>query len=102
MYLPPCDPTKIICIHLNYDSRRVEFRAPALTEPTYAAIPRRPRRVAAGLPRSPRSTHSPSSPRTQRLMAVDASPIRTGATSTRVEGTRVRPSSIPFRRTFVT
>ena len=27
-YLPPCDPTKILCIHLNYDSRRVEFRAP--------------------------------------------------------------------------
>ena len=25
-YLPPCDPTKILCIHLNYDSRRVEFK----------------------------------------------------------------------------
>ena len=23
IYLPPCDPSKIICIHLNYESRRV-------------------------------------------------------------------------------
>jgi len=38
-YLPPCDPTKILCIHLNYDSRRVEFRAPALTTPTYFQKP---------------------------------------------------------------
>ena len=38
-YLPPCDPTKIICIHLNYDSRRVEFRAPELTTPTYFQKP---------------------------------------------------------------
>ncbi len=28
IHLPPCEPTKIVCIHLNYDSRRVEFRAP--------------------------------------------------------------------------
>src|SRR3546814_4020775 len=34
-YLPPCDPTKILCIRLNFDSRRVEFRAPELTTPTY-------------------------------------------------------------------
>ena len=27
-YLPPCDPTKILCIHLNYNSRRIEFKAP--------------------------------------------------------------------------
>jgi 5-oxopent-3-ene-1,2,5-tricarboxylate decarboxylase/2-hydroxyhepta-2,4-diene-1,7-dioate isomerase len=26
VHLPPCEPSKIICIHLNYDSRRVEFR----------------------------------------------------------------------------
>jgi 5-oxopent-3-ene-1,2,5-tricarboxylate decarboxylase/2-hydroxyhepta-2,4-diene-1,7-dioate isomerase len=39
IYLPPCDPTKIICIHLNYDSRRVEFRAPELTTPTYFQKP---------------------------------------------------------------
>jgi 5-oxopent-3-ene-1,2,5-tricarboxylate decarboxylase/2-hydroxyhepta-2,4-diene-1,7-dioate isomerase len=38
-YLPPCDPTKIICIHLNYDSRRVEFKAPALVTPTYFQKP---------------------------------------------------------------
>ena len=38
-YLPPCDPTKIICIHLNYESRRVEFRAPPLTTPTYFQKP---------------------------------------------------------------
>jgi 5-oxopent-3-ene-1,2,5-tricarboxylate decarboxylase/2-hydroxyhepta-2,4-diene-1,7-dioate isomerase len=35
MYLPPCDPSKILCIHLNYESRRVEFRAPKLETPTY-------------------------------------------------------------------
>jgi len=38
-YLPPCDPTKIICIHLNYESRRVEFKAPALVTPTYFPKP---------------------------------------------------------------
>jgi 5-oxopent-3-ene-1,2,5-tricarboxylate decarboxylase/2-hydroxyhepta-2,4-diene-1,7-dioate isomerase len=38
-HLPPCDPTKILCIHLNYDSRRVEFRAPALETPTYFQKP---------------------------------------------------------------
>jgi 5-oxopent-3-ene-1,2,5-tricarboxylate decarboxylase / 2-hydroxyhepta-2,4-diene-1,7-dioate isomerase len=39
VYLPPCDPTKIICIHLNYESRRLEFRAPPLTTPTYFQKP---------------------------------------------------------------
>jgi len=39
VYLPPCDPSKILCIHLNYDSRRVEFRAPELTTPTYFQKP---------------------------------------------------------------
>lgn len=39
VYLPPCDPTKIICIHLNYDSRRVEFKAPPLVTPTYFQKP---------------------------------------------------------------
>ena len=38
-YLPPCDPTKIICIHLNYDSRRNEFRAPRPEDPTYFQKP---------------------------------------------------------------
>lgn len=39
IYLPPCDPTKILCIHLNYESRRIEFRAPPLTTPTYFQKP---------------------------------------------------------------
>jgi len=38
-YMAPCDPTKIICIHLNYESRRVEFKAPALVTPTYFQKP---------------------------------------------------------------
>jgi 5-oxopent-3-ene-1,2,5-tricarboxylate decarboxylase/2-hydroxyhepta-2,4-diene-1,7-dioate isomerase len=38
-YLAPCHPTKILCIHLNYDSRRVEFRAKPLTTPTYFQKP---------------------------------------------------------------
>ncbi|MFM2301896.1 MAG: hypothetical protein RLZZ84_1632 [Pseudomonadota bacterium] len=38
-YLPPCEPSKIICIHLNYESRRVEFNAPPLTTPTYFQKP---------------------------------------------------------------
>jgi 5-oxopent-3-ene-1,2,5-tricarboxylate decarboxylase / 2-hydroxyhepta-2,4-diene-1,7-dioate isomerase len=39
IYLPPCSPTKIICIHLNYESRRIEFRAPNLVTPTYFMKP---------------------------------------------------------------
>ena len=39
IYLPPCDPTKILCIHLNYDSRRVEFKAPKIETPTYFQKP---------------------------------------------------------------
>jgi 5-oxopent-3-ene-1,2,5-tricarboxylate decarboxylase/2-hydroxyhepta-2,4-diene-1,7-dioate isomerase len=38
-YLPPCDPSKILCIHLNYESRRVEFRAPSIETPTYFQKP---------------------------------------------------------------
>ena len=38
-YLPPCDPSKILCIHLNYDSRRIEFRAPEIPTPTYFQKP---------------------------------------------------------------
>ena len=38
-YLPPCDPTKIICIHLNYESRRIEFRRSDLVTPTYFQKP---------------------------------------------------------------
>ena len=39
VYLAPCEPTKILCIHLNYESRRVEFRAPPLVTPTYFQKP---------------------------------------------------------------
>ena len=39
VYLPPCDPTKILCIHLNFESRRLEFRAPDLVTPTYFQKP---------------------------------------------------------------
>lgn len=38
-YLPPCDPTKIICIHLSYASRQVEFGAPRPATPTYFQKP---------------------------------------------------------------
>ena len=39
IYMPPCDPTKIVCIHLNYESRRIEFKAPPLDTPTYFQKP---------------------------------------------------------------
>jgi 5-oxopent-3-ene-1,2,5-tricarboxylate decarboxylase/2-hydroxyhepta-2,4-diene-1,7-dioate isomerase len=39
IHLAPCEPTKILCIHLNYESRRIEFRAPALVTPTYFQKP---------------------------------------------------------------
>ena len=38
-YLAPCEPTKILCIHLNYESRRIEFRAEPLMTPTYFQKP---------------------------------------------------------------
>jgi 5-oxopent-3-ene-1,2,5-tricarboxylate decarboxylase/2-hydroxyhepta-2,4-diene-1,7-dioate isomerase len=38
-YLPPCEPTKILCIHLNYESRRAEFKAPVPATPTYFQKP---------------------------------------------------------------
>jgi 5-oxopent-3-ene-1,2,5-tricarboxylate decarboxylase/2-hydroxyhepta-2,4-diene-1,7-dioate isomerase len=38
-YLAPCEPTKILCVHLNYESRRVEFGAPPLVTPTYFQKP---------------------------------------------------------------
>jgi 5-oxopent-3-ene-1,2,5-tricarboxylate decarboxylase/2-hydroxyhepta-2,4-diene-1,7-dioate isomerase len=34
-YLPPCEPTKIVCIHLNYRSRVEEFGATMPAAPTY-------------------------------------------------------------------
>jgi 5-oxopent-3-ene-1,2,5-tricarboxylate decarboxylase/2-hydroxyhepta-2,4-diene-1,7-dioate isomerase len=34
-HLPPVEPTKIICVHLNYESRRAEFQATLGAAPTY-------------------------------------------------------------------
>jgi 5-oxopent-3-ene-1,2,5-tricarboxylate decarboxylase/2-hydroxyhepta-2,4-diene-1,7-dioate isomerase len=34
-HLPPCEPTKIVCIHLNYESRVKEFLANLPAAPTY-------------------------------------------------------------------
>jgi 5-oxopent-3-ene-1,2,5-tricarboxylate decarboxylase / 2-hydroxyhepta-2,4-diene-1,7-dioate isomerase len=34
-HLPPAEPTKIICVHLNYESRRREFGAALGPAPTY-------------------------------------------------------------------
>ncbi len=34
-HLPPVEPTKIICVHLNYESRRAEFQASLGAAPTY-------------------------------------------------------------------
>jgi 5-oxopent-3-ene-1,2,5-tricarboxylate decarboxylase/2-hydroxyhepta-2,4-diene-1,7-dioate isomerase len=34
-HLPPVEPTKIICVHLNYESRRAEFIAKLGSAPTY-------------------------------------------------------------------
>jgi 5-oxopent-3-ene-1,2,5-tricarboxylate decarboxylase/2-hydroxyhepta-2,4-diene-1,7-dioate isomerase len=34
-HLPPCEPTKIVCVHLNYESRRAEFQAALGPAPTY-------------------------------------------------------------------
>jgi 5-oxopent-3-ene-1,2,5-tricarboxylate decarboxylase / 2-hydroxyhepta-2,4-diene-1,7-dioate isomerase len=39
VYLPPCNPTKIICIHLNYRSRADEFNRPYDEPPTYFMKP---------------------------------------------------------------
>lgn len=38
-YLAPADPTKILCVHLNYESRRLEFGQPELVTPTYFQKP---------------------------------------------------------------
>ncbi len=35
VHLPPCEPSKIICIHLNYESRVKEFLATLPPAPTY-------------------------------------------------------------------
>jgi 5-oxopent-3-ene-1,2,5-tricarboxylate decarboxylase/2-hydroxyhepta-2,4-diene-1,7-dioate isomerase len=35
VHLPPCEPAKIVCIHLNYESRVKEFLATLPPAPTY-------------------------------------------------------------------
>jgi 5-oxopent-3-ene-1,2,5-tricarboxylate decarboxylase / 2-hydroxyhepta-2,4-diene-1,7-dioate isomerase len=35
VHLPPVEPTKIVCVHLNYESRRAEFGATLGPAPTY-------------------------------------------------------------------
>jgi 5-oxopent-3-ene-1,2,5-tricarboxylate decarboxylase/2-hydroxyhepta-2,4-diene-1,7-dioate isomerase len=35
IHLPPVQPTKIVCVHLNYESRRAEFLATLGPAPTY-------------------------------------------------------------------
>jgi 2-keto-4-pentenoate hydratase/2-oxohepta-3-ene-1,7-dioic acid hydratase in catechol pathway len=35
VHLPPVEPTKIVCVHLNYESRRAEFQATLGAAPTY-------------------------------------------------------------------
>ncbi len=35
VHLPPCEPTKIICVHLNYSSRVAEFMTRLPPAPTY-------------------------------------------------------------------
>jgi 5-oxopent-3-ene-1,2,5-tricarboxylate decarboxylase/2-hydroxyhepta-2,4-diene-1,7-dioate isomerase len=34
-HLPPIEPSKIVCVHLNYESRRAEFQAELGPAPTY-------------------------------------------------------------------
>jgi 5-oxopent-3-ene-1,2,5-tricarboxylate decarboxylase/2-hydroxyhepta-2,4-diene-1,7-dioate isomerase len=35
IHLPPCEPTKIVCVHLNHESRVKEFLAELPAAPTY-------------------------------------------------------------------
>ena len=35
VHLPPVQPTKIVCVHLNYESRRAEFGTTLADAPTY-------------------------------------------------------------------
>jgi 2-keto-4-pentenoate hydratase/2-oxohepta-3-ene-1,7-dioic acid hydratase in catechol pathway len=56
IHLAPCEPTKILCIHLNYESRRVEFRAAPLVTPTYFQKPVSALNAHKGLLLRPRGT----------------------------------------------
>jgi 5-oxopent-3-ene-1,2,5-tricarboxylate decarboxylase/2-hydroxyhepta-2,4-diene-1,7-dioate isomerase len=35
LHLPPVEPSKVVCVHLNYESRRAEFQAALGSAPTY-------------------------------------------------------------------
>jgi 5-oxopent-3-ene-1,2,5-tricarboxylate decarboxylase/2-hydroxyhepta-2,4-diene-1,7-dioate isomerase len=35
VHLPPVEPSKVVCVHLNYESRRAEFQATLGPAPTY-------------------------------------------------------------------
>jgi 5-oxopent-3-ene-1,2,5-tricarboxylate decarboxylase/2-hydroxyhepta-2,4-diene-1,7-dioate isomerase len=39
LHLPPCEPSKIVCVHLNYESRVSEFLATLGPAPTYFTKP---------------------------------------------------------------
>ncbi len=39
VHLPPVRPTKIVCVHLNYESRRAEFGVELAAAPTYFTKP---------------------------------------------------------------
>ncbi|HUE39314.1 MAG TPA: fumarylacetoacetate hydrolase family protein [Candidatus Binatia bacterium] len=39
IHLPPCEPTKILAVHLNYPSRRIEFGVERGQSPTYFQKP---------------------------------------------------------------
>jgi 5-oxopent-3-ene-1,2,5-tricarboxylate decarboxylase / 2-hydroxyhepta-2,4-diene-1,7-dioate isomerase len=39
VHLAPCEPSKILCVHLNYQSRLDEFENPGIDTPTYFQKP---------------------------------------------------------------
>ena len=39
IHLPPVEPSTIICVHMNFDSRRQEFGLPPIDAPTYFTKP---------------------------------------------------------------
>jgi 5-oxopent-3-ene-1,2,5-tricarboxylate decarboxylase/2-hydroxyhepta-2,4-diene-1,7-dioate isomerase len=39
VHLPPVEPSKIVCVHLNYESRRAEFGAALAAAPTFFLKP---------------------------------------------------------------
>src|SRR5262245_10148217 len=48
-HLPPCTPSKILAVHLNYESRRAEFQARTAPAPTYFHKPVSALNVHGGL-----------------------------------------------------